>query len=104
MKSRCATVPGRSHILDSWSHRLAWPRTEPSQGLNTGSNPVGTTTLFLRSIFTIMFEDHWGWSLNMDGTSALTPQHPSRRLFIKRHHLLQARRPNHGVDLSRVDA
>ncbi len=31
------TVPG-------WSHRLAWPRTEPSQGLNTGSNPVGTTT------------------------------------------------------------
>ena len=44
MKSRCATVPGRSHILDSWSHRLAWPRTEPSQGLNTGSNPVGTTT------------------------------------------------------------
>ena len=30
-----------------WSHRLAWPRTEPSQGLNTGSNPVGTTTLSL---------------------------------------------------------
>jgi hypothetical protein len=27
----------------SRSHRLAWPRTEPSQGLNTGSNPVGTT-------------------------------------------------------------
>src|SRR6185503_14097403 len=47
MKSRCATVPVRSHILDSWSHRLAWPRTEPSQGLNTGSNPVGTTKLFL---------------------------------------------------------
>ena len=46
MKSRCATVPGRSHILDSWSHRLAWPRTEPSQGLNTGSNPVGTTSTY----------------------------------------------------------
>ena len=28
-----------------WSHRLAWPRTEPSQGSDTGSNPVGTTTL-----------------------------------------------------------
>jgi hypothetical protein len=26
------------------SHRLAWPRTEPSQGSDTGSNPVGTTT------------------------------------------------------------
>ena len=32
---------------NGWSHRLAWPRTEPSQGLNTGSNPVGTTTLIL---------------------------------------------------------
>ncbi|CUS37307.1 hypothetical protein COMA2_30196 [Candidatus Nitrospira nitrificans] len=30
--------------VPGWSHRLAWPRTEPSQGLNTGSNPVGTTT------------------------------------------------------------
>ena len=29
-----------------WSHRLAWPRTEPSQGSDTGSNPVGTTTCF----------------------------------------------------------
>ena len=48
MKSRCATVPVRSHILDSWSHRLAWPRTEPSQGLNTGSNPVGTTITYAR--------------------------------------------------------
>src|SRR5689334_11402379 len=28
-----------------WSHRLAWPRTEPSQGSDTGSNPVGTTTV-----------------------------------------------------------
>jgi hypothetical protein len=38
----------RQTVLE-WSHRLAWPRTEPSQGLNTGSNPVGTTTLsFLR--------------------------------------------------------
>ena len=45
-----------------------------------------------------------GWSLNMEGTSALTRQHPSRRLFIKRHHLLQMRRPNHGVDLGRIDA
>ena len=27
-----------------WSHRLVWPRTEPSQGSDTGSNPVGTTT------------------------------------------------------------
>jgi hypothetical protein len=27
----------------AWSHRLAWPRTEPSQGSDTGSNPVGTT-------------------------------------------------------------
>ena len=34
----------RSHRGSGWSHRLAWPRTEPSQGLNTGSNPVGTTT------------------------------------------------------------
>ena len=33
-----------SPICSGWSHRLAWPRTEPSQGLNTGSNPVGTTT------------------------------------------------------------
>ena len=48
MKSPCASVPARSHIIDTWSHRLAWPRTEPSQGLNTGSNPVGTTTPSLR--------------------------------------------------------
>ena len=42
-KTACATV----HLSDrfGWSHRLAWPRTEPSQGLNTGSNPVGTTIL-----------------------------------------------------------
>ena len=45
MKSPYATVPDRSHVIVVWSHRLAWPRTEPSQGLNTGSNPVGTTTL-----------------------------------------------------------
>ena len=50
MKSPYATVPDRSHVIVVWSHRLAWPRTEPSQGLNTGSNPVGTTTLFLLSI------------------------------------------------------
>ncbi len=25
-------------------HRLAWPRTLPFQGSNTGSNPVGDTT------------------------------------------------------------
>jgi hypothetical protein len=35
----------RQTVLE-WSHRLAWPRTEPSQGLNTGSNPVGTTTTY----------------------------------------------------------
>ena len=44
MKSPCAIVLSRFPIIDIWSHRLAWPRTEPSQGLNTGSNPVGTTT------------------------------------------------------------
>ncbi len=49
MKSPCATVPDQSLISDIWSHRLAWPRTEPSQGLNTGSNPVGTTTLLFFS-------------------------------------------------------
>ena len=38
---------GPGIIRPGWSHRLAWPRTEPSQGLNTGSNPVGTTTLIL---------------------------------------------------------
>ena len=27
-------------------HRLAWPRTLPFQGSNTGSNPVGDTNLF----------------------------------------------------------
>ena len=46
MKSPYATVPDRSHVIGVWSHRLAWPRTEPSQGLNTGSNPVGTTTTY----------------------------------------------------------
>ena len=30
-------------ITRDWSHRLAWPRTAPSQGADTGSNPVGTT-------------------------------------------------------------
>ena len=25
-------------------HRLAWPRTLPFQGSNTGSNPVGDTS------------------------------------------------------------
>src|SRR4029077_15811850 len=47
MKRSYDTVPGRFLTIDSWSHRLAWPRTEPSQGLNTGSNPVGTTKHFL---------------------------------------------------------
>jgi hypothetical protein len=28
-------------------HRLAWPRTLPFQGSNTGSNPVGDTTFFV---------------------------------------------------------
>lgn len=37
-------LPSYAHGGQGWSHRLAWPRTEPSQGLNTGSNPVGTTT------------------------------------------------------------
>jgi hypothetical protein len=46
MKSPYATVRGRSHVIGLWSHRLAWPRTEPSQGLNTGSNPVGTTNTY----------------------------------------------------------
>jgi hypothetical protein len=49
VKSPYATVLGRSHVIGIWSHRLAWPRTEPSQGLNTGSNPVGTTTLLFFS-------------------------------------------------------
>jgi hypothetical protein len=50
VKSLCATVTSRSLVIDIWSHRLAWPRTEPSQGLNTGSNPVGTTILTLLRI------------------------------------------------------
>src|SRR5438105_807855 len=41
-----ATVSGRSLTIDIWSHRLVRPRTEPSQGLNTGSNPVGTTSTY----------------------------------------------------------
>ena len=31
-------------------HRLAWPRTLPFQGSNTGSNPVGDTTFFFFSL------------------------------------------------------
>ena len=27
-------------------HRLAWPRTLPFQGSNTGSNPVGDTSTY----------------------------------------------------------
>ena len=54
MKSPCATVPSRSHVIDVWSHRLAWPRTEPSQGLNTGSNPVGTTISLASSSFSLL--------------------------------------------------
>ena len=34
------------YATTGWSHRLAWPRTEPSQGSNTGSNPVGTTNTY----------------------------------------------------------
>ena len=37
-------------IETSWSHRLAWPRTVPSQGTDTGSNPVGTTNLPLKRL------------------------------------------------------
>ena len=29
-------------------HRLAWPRTLPFQGSNTGSNPVGDTSTYAR--------------------------------------------------------
>lgn len=32
-------------------HRLAWPRTLPFQGSNTGSNPVGDTS-FLQALST----------------------------------------------------
>ena len=34
-----------TRIKDSsdWSHRLGWSRTAPSQGADTGSNPVGIT-------------------------------------------------------------
>ena len=38
-------------------HRLAWPRTLPFQGSNTGSNPVGDTTLF-RAKATSTLPDH----------------------------------------------
>src|SRR5437016_13713984 len=30
-------------IRNGCPHRLAWPRTRPFQGRNTGSNPVGDT-------------------------------------------------------------
>jgi hypothetical protein len=40
-------VPSAFHSLRLGSHRLAWPRTEPSQGSDTGSNPVGTTNTHL---------------------------------------------------------
>lgn len=41
----CANLPFPS-VTTGWSHRLAWPRTEPSQGSDTGSNPVGTTNTY----------------------------------------------------------
>jgi hypothetical protein len=40
-------------------HRLAWPRTLPFQGSNTGSNPVGDTTPF-RSDYAIEKLPHSG--------------------------------------------
>ena len=52
LQTKKAVCYGRS-VEDGWSHRLAWPRTEPSQGLNTGSNPVGTTTLSLHLFSTL---------------------------------------------------
>ena len=58
---RCFIANGKPPMLRSvlgvvpgWSHRLAWPRTEPSQGLNTGSNPVGTTKAALRESRSIL--------------------------------------------------
>ena len=33
-------------------HRLAWPRTLPFQGSNTGSNPVGDTNDVTRNTIT----------------------------------------------------
>jgi hypothetical protein len=38
----------QQHVSDYFdrSHRLARPRTVPSQGINTGSNPVGTTNTY----------------------------------------------------------
>src|SRR2546426_2531053 len=33
----------KRHIRNGCPHRLAWPRTRPFQGRNTGSNPVGDT-------------------------------------------------------------
>src|SRR5439155_719182 len=32
--------------LPACPHRLAWPRTRPFQGCNTGSNPVGDTNTY----------------------------------------------------------
>ena len=38
------TASASSSATDTGPHRLAWPRTLPFQGSNTGSNPVGDTT------------------------------------------------------------
>ena len=33
-----------------WPHRLAWSRTDGSQPLNTGSNPVGATLILALAV------------------------------------------------------
>lgn len=40
-KARGRKPRGRGLALPHWAHRLAWSRTRPFQGRNTGSNPVG---------------------------------------------------------------
>ena len=59
-----------SHSVSSLrlrSHRLAWPRTEPSQGSDTGSNPVGTTNL----------SPHLARRLRLSWYSEVFPDNPS---------------------------
>ena len=63
-------------------HRLAWPRTLPFQGSNTGSNPVGDTKL----VFHLLSPDlpfHSSHSVEFVARAGYTGRRRLGRFFLQ---------------------
>src|SRR5438094_2694952 len=73
-------------------HRLAWPRTLPFQGSNTGSNPVGDTSERINAATRAAFERfslqetvaHFISATTFGGIMSTVFLHPKRKTFYHR--------------------